>query len=163
MSVAQGGINALISLKLMTSHHLTGVERRRAHPTTDAHRDRATGNHLPRRLLLWIPRVRAHPKEQARGDGVSCGVGGGERGGGRSSGTHSSPPPCSASPQDSVATRSSSSRAPKRRVRACSYSGRRGSARRRHLRPSQLLLLPPLDARERQQSVGANPASNRGL
>ena len=85
--MAQGGINALISLKLMTPCHLTGVERRRAHPTTDAPRDRATGNHLPRRLLLRVPRVRAHPKEQARGDGVSCGVGGGERGGGRSSGT----------------------------------------------------------------------------
>ena len=83
--MAQGGINALISLKLMMPCHLTGVERWRAHPTTDAPRDRATGNHLPRRLLLRVPRVRAHPKEQARGDGVSCGIGGGERGGGRSS------------------------------------------------------------------------------
>src|SRR3954466_2626137 len=70
----------------MTPRHLTGVERRRAHPTTDVHRNRATGNHLPRRLLLRVPRVLAHPKEQAEGAGVSCSVGGGERGGGRSSG-----------------------------------------------------------------------------
>ena len=74
-----------ISVKDGATSVLAGVERRRAHPTTDAPRDRATGNHLPRRLLLRVPRVRAHPKEQARGDGVSCGVGGGERGSGRSS------------------------------------------------------------------------------
>jgi len=55
LSVTQGEVNAVISLRLMTPCHLTGVGRRRAHPMTDVHRNRATSNRLARRLFLRVP------------------------------------------------------------------------------------------------------------
>ena len=65
-------------------------------------------------------------------------------------------PPCSKPHQEHVEPTSFPSRAPQRQTRRCPNSGRRLGARRRRLRPPQLLPFAPLDALLCQLAVAAN-------
>jgi len=75
-------------------------------------------------------------------------------------GSKPSTPPCSKPHQEHVEPTSFPSQAPQRQTRRCPNSGRRLGARRRRLRPPQLLGLAPLDAHELELPVEPLRASN---